>query len=355
MAEFDMWGPGQDGFAMGQQNAQKAQLNELAIQQESMKTQKMQQDQKAQQQQQQQMQDVLLRNKSNSALELSQDMIREGMIEQGSKLMGAAAQAENHLASADKARSDTAEKQILNRQKVIQAFSSTVDNIHSQDDYNRAIQEFEPKLGVKLPDSIKNATWSPEYKDSLQKLGTTWKERSQMELETAKFASQERDRASKEKLQSAQLMKTEAQTREINTKNDRLQKDSGSNAKTVRLPKEDVTQVMGMLSKDFPDEESSSEKANAAYFITSRAQTLLQQNKGMDRAAAIQKSYNDAKRSGELSTVTSSRFLGLMEDKKLKFTPEEEKKSSAPQVGTVQQGYRFKGGDPSKSTSWEKQ
>ena len=355
MAEFDMWGPGQDGFAIGQENAQKARLNELAIQSEQVKLQQNQQKQVAQQKQQQQMQEVIARGRAKSALELSQDMIKEGLVEEGGKLMSQAAQAENHIASADKSKFDTAENKIKARQKMIETFASTVDNIHNQDDYNRAIQEFEPQLGVTLPDTIKNATWSPEYKERLQKLGSTWKERATVEMESMKFTAQEREREGKDRLQEAQLAKTEAQTKQINIKLERLQKDAGSNIKTARLPQEDVEQVVNMLGRDFPEGASSSEKANAAYFIASRAQTMLQQNKGMDRASAIQRSYNEAKRNGELTTVTSGGVFGFFENKKMGFEPKEAPQPSVPKAGDVQDGYKFKGGDPSKQSSWEKQ
>ncbi len=329
MPDFDMWGPSQDGFNIGVQDTQKQQLNQITLQQEQQKAAKQQQDQ-------QRMQDLLMRDQNKNALELSQDMIREGHLEEGRKLMAVSSQAMQHLATADKEKVETQIKRQENNLKSIKYIGGQVDNIHSQDDYDRFIQQIEPTLGTKLPAEIKNAKWSPEYKQRLQTLGMTWKDKADLQLKKHKQELEAQNKDVEGRLKEAQIVKEQAQTKEIRARTENIGKTQG---KTSRVNKEDMQQVNDLLSTEFPDEKDSSTKANAAYTIASRAEKLVQQNKGMDRATAIQKSYNEAKRNGELKSLTESHFFGLSSKQKMSFENkggEQSKDLAAPQQAKEQ-------------------
>jgi hypothetical protein len=295
------------------------------------------------------MQDILQRNQESSLTEMGTDMIKSGLIEQGSKLLTAAASAGEKIALTDKAKADTSLKQTESNLKQIEMFQNMVTETHDQDGFNKAVQRAE-QMGVKIPPGLKNATWSPELKSQLELQGATWKDRQTAALNAQREASLEAERAGREKSRKLTDIRTAAQIKETEARTVKLEKNDGANS--ASKPNSQLLKSSdAMVKAEFPD-MSSTERANTSAYITSQAQAAMMKNKGLDWESALNQEYSKIK-----PDIKTERHLFGKDD--VKFNRPQDKPITPkvtpkpPDAGTVKEGYRFKGGNPADKANWE--
>jgi hypothetical protein len=254
-------------------------------------------------------------------------MLKNGLFEQGSQFVKDGAMADEKIALTDKAKAETSLKQTEGKLKEIEFFSSTVANTHSQEDYNKAVQQYEQLSGKPAPPQFKNATWSPEFKTQLEQMGTTWKDRHTAALEDQKLSIDQANKASEAKLREVQMVKEQAQTKEITVREARLAKNEGNG-----FTKPDKTLLgtsSSMIKADFPD-ISSTQLANTAAYVTSQAQMAIKNNKALDWETALHQEYSKVKK----DLKVDSHFFGKDD---VKFNRPENKDDGIPPGWTIKE------------------
>jgi hypothetical protein len=316
---------------------QQQQMNDISIQEGQQKVEEgkgklldqqqarvqSQQIQAKQQQDQATQLDILQRDQAASLTDIGTDMIKAGLVEQGSKLLTVAANAGEKIALGDRAKADASLKQTEDKLKQIDMFTANVENSHSQADWDRNVQRAEQIYGKEAPPFFKNAVWSPEMKEQMKSLGSTWKERNTLELGKQKAAAAEAERASREKLRSIQAEKEKAQTKEIEARTTKIEKNDGVNSAS-KPNTQLLKSAEAMIKSERPD-MSSTERANTAAYVTSQAQAALQKNKALDWETALNQEYGKIKK----DIKTESTFWGLGKDV-VKFDRPKDKATPAP-------------------------
>jgi len=316
MAEFGMWGPAASGDRLAVQDRQAQQLKDLVIGKQRMGL--MQQQQ--QMQQRAQTLDTLQKDRTQSLYTTGEDLIRGGNIAQGTAILNAASVQDLKTSQGEYYRGKAALENRQAQAKGAQESANLLASANSQDEYNRAVTLAEQTSGSPLPDILKKLTWSPQVKAQLGQLGVSAKDRVTMQTEQQRVALEGVRVASEERLKKAQVTKEEAMTREIETRTEKLAKVGGVNAVIARTPPADVKAALGMIKQDFPGTSDDDVMAtNAANYIASSAQTLLQKNKGMDRNTAIYQAFAQAKKAGEITPTMKSSLFGKAEPKGITF------------------------------------
>ena len=322
MADFDMYGPAQNGAALAIKDQQAAQINNLAMQEsvqnmQYKKGQILEQQQKLHQQQVAEQQhaqalNMIQQNKTANTFEMGEQLLRAGHTEEGTAMLKAASESVEKMSIAAKNNIEEQIKRAEYTNGIANRFAQSLENIHSQADYDSAVQDFNHNaMGGKLPPEVINAKWSPVLKEKLLERGTAWKDQTKAQLDMIKEQREAQDSASKRALDRARTLELEEKTRIEGLKRERLAKNGGENVKTVRTPKEDVATAMNLIKQKYPDVTVDSTSANnEATYIASQAQVLLQKNKGMDRTSAIQQAFNNAVASGDVTTKTEKHWLG---------------------------------------------
>jgi len=325
MADFDMWGPAQSGDRLARQDMQESQMNNLILQQKTQQIQQQQLNMEMQkkeqvqaQEQQAKIQEILQRNQSMSASDLGVTMIKSGLLKQGEDLLKVASEAEQRFATIDKEKAETGTARLQGAMKNAEFISNALENVHSQEDYNRTIQDVEQMTGTKLPDYYKNLQWNEHTSESLRNMATTNKEKLAAFYKQQQAAHQARQEAHQERMDDLRAQKDKAEMDHWKWQEQKEQKNSGN--KVPRTPKEDRESVGRLIDKDYPKLNSSG-KANkeiAEDYVAARAQVLLKNNPGLSRENAIMQAYSEAKQNKDFNFDET-----LFGDNKLDFTAKE--------------------------------
>lgn len=157
-------------------------------------------------------------------------------------------------------------------------------------------------------------------------------------------------RAAAEKIRAQAAV---AQSRLAAEREARLAKTGGGKAVSPP-PQSMVDQAQDMIEQQLPH-MGTHDAQDFAYSVAAEARSLMQKNPGMNAQAAIMQALSEQKDSQVQQDTT---WYGSTKDKFVPTTPGtqslEQPKQAAPAPGTVMDGYRFKGGDPSKESNWEK-
>lgn len=332
MADFAMFGPEQGGQRLAGLDQQAAALSRLTQQKTQAETQHYQalaqqemqkaalekQQAETQQMQQAQMQRIALMHKGESLADQTKAQIEGGFLMgsiksslEASQTLNQLAQTSNHLAQAEGKQAEDAAKKF-------ELLGRVAKNTNTQEDFEKNIKILEG-TGVKVPDAIKNARWTPEIKQRLIDL-------SENQIKEREEKRKENDEIRKEDISKQQILVekarvdlVKAQTAEAWAKTEKEKKAGGD--KVLRAPPEDRRQVENLIRNEFGgtlDAKGNLEDpgaASVAEIVASNAQDLMAKNRGLTRANAIAQAYKSAHKGLIESVITPAVPMDLMRGK----------------------------------------
>jgi len=315
-----------NNLAMQKTQAETTHYQALA-QQEMQKAALEKQQAETQQMQQVQMQRIALMHKGESLADQTKAQIEGGFLMgsiksslEASQTLNQLAQTSNHLAQAEGKQAEDAAKKF-------ELLGRVAKNTNTQEDFEKNIKILEG-TGVKVPDAIKNASWTPEIKQRLIDLSENQiKEREEKLKENDEIRKED---TSKQQIlvEKARVDLVKAQTAEAWAKTEKEKKVGGD--KVLRAPPEDRQLAADLIGNKFPEVLDSKKKikdrgaAAMADIIADNAQELHRNRPGLTRAQAVQLAFDAAGPAMEV-TITQQKETHFYGD-----TPEKRKVSFDP-------------------------
>lgn len=319
MADFSMYGPLENGMRLFQQDQQAQTLNNLniqrsqvALQQEQQQAQQQQQQAQQEQGAQQRLQQLVQDNNSRSVVDYGEELVKSGFIKQGTDLISKGALAQERLAASQTKQVEATQKRADRSTRLIDSIIPMLEQTHSQDDYNSVVEFAEKTYGQRFPDNVRNARWTPEYKQRLIDLTTAHKDRMQNQAAAQKQANFERQQAVRDRLDQARTAEVDARTQAIKSKQERETKVGGTNRPTA-IPKTELKAAYNLMKQDMPEiSEDDPAAMNSAYYVAGQARKLAENNRGLDQGTALQQAYVNARQNGIITEKMTEKWYNKM-------------------------------------------
>lgn len=288
--------------------------------------------------------------------------LRGGMLDQAEKAFSTAGLMQQRAAQAADYQALAESRQYTTEMKRIDAFAGLADMFPDTEQGWNAVKTSYAALHPELTDTEKMvfaAKWRPGMARQLKQLGLSAKEQMELEFKQRKADLEEVEAGAKIKHWERQDAVAAKRAATYADRTAAIGKATGAKGATAAgIPtltqQEDAGAVIDarLEAADMP-ELSGQERTNFAREVASTAR--LYTKEGVDWDDALQQAYDDHADRLESSEWFRTPLTGRVGGStKVKPKREATPAPAGPKIGAVEDGYRYKGGDPSKQSSWEK-
>src|SRR5258706_6624390 len=240
--------------------------------------------------------------------------LKSGMPEAGLKAM--------NYASLARARASTAQaagtRAVLNQGKALvqdlELYERYMNGATDQADFDARNARYfanTGKIGM-----LAGHEWSPQTMEELTKQTLGAKDRLNLGMRGQENAS--RDSLRQRRIDEMDTLDAYREWKKgfMKRQQDWRGKHVGAGKGVASPSKDEQTETLRLIKRDYPDLYSKAEEAqNAAFTVASRARELRQQNPAISSKEAIARAYTEAVKGGEFKHAEAKKFLGFTTQK----------------------------------------
>lgn len=241
---------------------------------------------------------------------------KRGLTVQAQKLAESAALVDSREASAMNSQANARLHQIQAIRQNAEAQGQFFGTATDEESWQLAGQMFTFQTG--LPNPYENIPFSPEIVNRIKQSAVDVEKQLDLEirrmgqLETKDF----RDRRLRQHEETLRIRRAEQAIREARER--RLAREGGSGSGVARPNRDQIRQVKELFLEDGIEYDKVDNSQQVAYDISSRAEELRKQNRGLGSGEALHQAYDEYKASGAL-TVTEIDSGSLLKRNKKQF------------------------------------